>query len=273
MRRLRMLGLTVAMVALGLQSAVAAEAVAIPVQFDGPMMGGPGYGMPPDFDPDMGPGPEMGPGPYGPGPYGGYGPRRREARRASGPFRTYHGFRIDIGEAQGRIDVARALGDVEHQIDIVDRSGVSPSMLAKFRAVPIRISASPGTHSHYSGGSEVTLADLQSGDDRPILLHEYMHVLEWRTMPGRYRNPTIVHFFEEARARGLFPPQSYMMSNAAEYFAVTASCYLNGSVARDPYTRAAIRERQPDYYAYLEHLFGPRLQSAEGVGNGMVAAR
>ena len=159
--------------------------------------------------------------------------------------------------------MSRAIEEVEHQIDIVDRSGVGPSMLARFRAVPIRISASSGVHSHYSGGSEVVLADLQSGDDRPILLHEYMHVLEYRTMSGRFRNPTIMHYFEEARARGLFPAESYMMSNPAEFFAVTASCYLNGTVARDPYTRAAIRERQPDYYDYLSRLFGARLSSAE----------
>ncbi len=270
------MGLAAAVVALGFQTSMAAEAAPVLVQYDGPMMGGPGYGMPPDFDPEMGPGPGMEGGPYGPGrDRRGYAPRRRESRRASGPFKTYHGFRIDVGEAQGRSDVAQSLGDVEHQIDIVDRSGVSPSMLARFRAVPIRLSGSPGVHSHYSGGSEVTLADLQSGDDRPILLHEYMHVLEYRTMPGRFRNPTIVRFFNEARARGLFPAQSYMMSNAAEYFAVTASCYLHGTVARDPYTREAIRERQPDYYAYLARLFGPRVQSAERVGppGGRFAAR
>ncbi|MGI3901188.1 MAG: hypothetical protein ACRYGP_14110 [Janthinobacterium lividum] len=276
MRRLTIMGLAAAVVTLGLQMSMAAEASPILVQYDGPMMDGPGYGMPPGFDPDMGPGPGMEGGPYGPGPYGGgYGPRRRESRRSMGPFKTYHGFRIDVGEAQGRANVARALEDVEHQIDIVDRSGVSPSMLARFRAVPIRISESRGIHSHYSGGSEVVLGDLKSGDDRPILLHEYMHVLEYRTMPGRFHNPTIQHFFEEARARGLFPAEAYMMSNPAEFFAVTASCYLNGTVARDPYTRAAIRERQPDYYDYLMRLFGERLRSAEQTSppRAMVATR
>ena len=66
-----------------------------------------------------------------------------------------------------------------------------------------------------------------------------------------------------------------MMSNPAEFFAVTASCYLNGTVARDPYTREAIRERQPDYYAYLSRLFGSRFRSAErgSLPSAMIAAR
>lgn len=255
MRRLRQVGAAVLFAALG---SAAASAGVLSVQYGGPMMEEP-YGGPPGFGPGMGPGPD-GPG-YGMGPQ----------RRRTSPFRTYHGFRIDLADAQGVIDVGSALGEVEHQIDIVDRSGIGPSMLAMFRAVPIRVSPF-FAGGHYSGGPEVTLGSLQPGDDRPVLLHEYMHVLEYRSFPGRFRNPTVRGFYEEARAGNLFPAESYMMSNAAEFFAVTASCYLNGTVARDPYTRSAIRQRQPDYYAYLARLFGPRGDSASSAP-ATVAAR
>jgi hypothetical protein len=271
-------------------AAAMAGAGPIPVQFDGPMMdgpmmggpmmGGPGYGMGPGYGPEggpfMGPGPDMGLGDDGPDGGGFYrrAPRRQSRSAARGPYRTYHGFRIDLAEAQGRVELGHAIAEVEHQIDIVDRSGVGPTMLATFRAVPIRISVSfAGGGSHYSGGSEVTLGSLQSNDDRPVLLHEYMHVLEYRTFPGGFRNATVRRYFDEARARGLYPQGSYMMSNPAEFFAVTASCYLNGTVARDPYTRAAIRERQPDYYAYLQRLFGARSEAARDGGRvGVTAA-
>ena len=267
MRRLAMRGTAVAVAVLGWNAAAAVEAGPIPVQYDGPMMGAPGDGMPGDV------GPGMGPGYGGRGPSGGGMGQRRESHGPMGPFESYRGFRVDIGEAQGTIDVASAMGEVEHQIDIVDRSGVGASMLARFRAVPIRISASfAGGGSHYRGGSEVTLGSLQPGDDRPVLLHEYMHVLEYRTFPGGFRNPTVRRYYEEAQARGLYPAESYMMSNPAEFFAVTASCFLNGTVARDPYTRAAIRERQPDYYAYLSSVFGRRLDAAETAAPTTVAA-
>lgn len=276
MRRLIEVGTAICAVVLLVAPADAASddgARLVHAQYAGPPMDG---GMGPDFGPGlgfgMGPGPFTGPAPYGgPGPYGGF---RRSARRSTGPFRTYHGFRIDIGEAQGRIDVSSALAEVEHQIDIVDRSGVSPSLLARFRAVPIRIAVSfAGGGSHYNGGSEVSLGSLHPNDDRPVLLHEYMHVLEYRTFPGGFRNPTVRRFFDEALSQGLYPPDSYMMSNPAEFFAVTASCYLNGTVARDPYTRAAIRERQPDYYAYLSGLFGPRGDAVENAPPAAVVAR
>lgn len=254
MRRLRQVG---AAVLLAMMASASAGAGVVPVQYGGPMLDEP-YGGPPDV------GPGMGPGPYG--PEDGMGPPRRRM----GPFRTYHGFRIDVGEAQGVIDVGSALGEVEHQIDIVDRSGLSPSMLAMFRGVPIRVSPF-FAGGHYSGGPEVTLGSLRPGDDRPVLLHEYMHVLEWNRFPGRFRNPTVSRFYDEARARGLFPSDSYMMSNPWEFFAVTASCYLNGTVGRDPYTRSAIRQRQPDYYAYLAGLFGPRGDSASADPSAIAA--
>ena len=233
------MGAAAALASLAMAPAVAGV---LPIQYGGPTMGDPYGGTP-----DAGPG------------------RPAQARGPVGPFQSYRGFRVDLGEARGAIDVPSALAEIEHQIDIVDRAGVSPSMLAEFRAVPIRISASfAGGGGHYGGGSEVTLGSLQPNDDRPVLLHEYMHVLEYRSFPGGFHNATVGRFYDEARASGLYPAESYMMSNPAEFFAVTASCYLNGTVARDPYTRAAIRERQPDYYAYLTRVFGPRRDSAGG---------
>ncbi len=213
------------------------------VQYDG---AGGGYGPPPGYD-----------GGEGPGPYGDPRVVRRTGARATGSFTSYHGFKIDLTEAQGTIDVPSALAEVEHQIDIVDQAGLSRSMLHTFESFPIRITASfVGRGSHYSGGSEVYLGSLAANDDRPVLLHEYMHVLHFRRMPGGVRNPDIRRFYSEALARNLYPAGSYMLSNPAEFFAMTASCYLHGTVARPPYDRATIQAQQPDYYNYLAHLFG-----------------
>lgn len=180
---------------------------------------------------------------------------------AAGSMLTYHGFRIDLGNAQGNVDVKSAVRSVEHQIDIVDRAGLSPGMMATFRSVPIRINVTfmqNGGGSHYSGGSEVTLSSLSLDEKRPVLLHEYMHVLEYHDFPGGFQNPEVRAFYDEAQSRGLYPAESYMMSNPVEFFAMATSCYLNGSVAREPFTRDEIRQRQPDLYAYMARLFGPR---------------
>ena len=192
------------------------------------------------------------------GPGMGRAPRAEELG-ATGPFVTYRGFLIDTAEAQGNVDVASAVKAAEHQIDIVDKAGLSPAMMDAFRAVPIRIAVSfMQGGSHYNGGAEVSLGSLQVDSDKPILLHEYMHVLEYQQFPDGARNPTMMSFFADAQARGLYPASSYMMTNPGEYWAMTSSCYLNGTVAREPFTRDEIRERQPELYRFLQSIFGPR---------------
>ena len=234
--------------------AVPKEPGLINVQYPGPGFGGP-YEMG-----DPGPGQDF--------PGGGPGFRGRPGRGGdafpTGHYVVYHGFKIDVGAAQGRVDVSSALTALDHQIDIVDRSGLSASLLRTFRSVPIRISVTFTGGSHYQGGQEVVMSSLAATDDRPVLLHEYMHVMHYKRFPGGFHNPTIRHFYEEAMERNLYPAGSYMLTNPAEFFAMTASCYLNGTVARPPYDRATIRNQQPDYYAYLGQLFGRAGNASSG---------
>ncbi|HEX4767630.1 MAG TPA: hypothetical protein VH414_15290 [Lichenihabitans sp.] len=228
-------------------------------QYDGPGYYGP-YGPGGGYDE----GPFGGMPPGGPdGPYGnrpGYAaPRyRREPMRHGLRQRvTYHGFRIDLSQGAGSPNLASEVASVEHQIDIVDSVGLSMSDLQLFRSLPIRMTNGLRGGGHYSGGSYVTVGNLLTTDNRPVLLHEFMHVLQHRHMSGGFHNGDIRRFYVEALSNGLYQPGSYMLTNPGEYFAVTASCYLYGTVAREPFNRETIRERQPDYYAYLERLFGP----------------
>ncbi len=246
--------------------AVPTGAGPIDVQYPGPGFGGP-YGNE-TGDPGQGQGYPGG----GPGSRSGPGQRGGDAF-PTGHYVVYHGFKIDVGEAEGRVDVPSALTALDHQIDIVDRSGLSGSLLRTFRSVPIRISVTfTGGGGHYKGGQEVVMSSLAGKDDRPVLLHEYMHVMHYKRFPGGFQNPTIRHFYDEAMARNLYPAGSYMLTNPAEFFAMTASCYLNGTVARPPYERATIRDQQPDYYAYLGQLFGRAGNASSGDRTPVLAA-
>lgn len=229
---------------------------------DGPDGGPPPYAMP------DGPG-GYGQGGYGqdmgPGPYGGGGPYRRQMRADredgignSGPRKrvSYHGFKLEI-PANVNGGPERAVAAAEHQIDIVDRAGLSQADLQLFRSLPIKVTVGGLGGGHFRGGHEVAIGGMTANDNRPVLLHEYMHAYHYFRMPGGFQNPDIRRFYEEAVSRGLYEANSYMLSNPGEFFAMTASCYLNGTVARAPYSRDRIRESQPDYYAYLAHLFGP----------------
>ena len=210
-------------------------------QFDGPPGGDAfgGYGPPP-------------------GVYPGHGYERR-TRGAShrGAMISYHGFRLDLAASADSPNVANAVASAEHQVDIVDRAGLSEGMLRLFRGLPVRVTSSGfGGGGHFRGGREVEIGVAPVSDQRPILLHEYMHAYHLFRLPGGFRNRDILHFYNEAVSSGLYEQGSYMLSNPAEFFAMTASCYLNGSLAREPYNRDEIRTRQPDYYAYLGRLFG-----------------
>ncbi|UGY14430.1 hypothetical protein HAP48_0038725 [Bradyrhizobium septentrionale] len=47
------------------------------------------------------------------------------------------------------------------------------------------------------------------------------------------------------------------MKNQQEYFAVTASIFLaSKDSGHEPYTRAMLKEKMPDYYKYVVGLFG-----------------
>ncbi len=94
--------------------------------------------------------------------------------------------------------------------------------------------------------------------EKPVILHELMHAYHDRKVPNGFGNTDIQNLFQQARTSGQFPANSYMLSNVVEYFAMMASVYLHGSAARDPFTRQAIQEKQPDCYQWLAREFGPR---------------
>ena len=175
----------------------AAGAGPIAIQYAGPGFGGP-YGGPGADEMEGDPGQGRGVPGGGQGFRGGPGQQGRNAF-PTGRFVVYHGFKIDVGEAEGRVDLPSALKALDHQIDIVDRSGLSGSLLQTFRSVPIRISVTfTGSGGHYKGGQEVVMGSLAANDDRPVLLHEYMHVMHYKRFPGGFQNPTIRHFYDEA---------------------------------------------------------------------------
>jgi hypothetical protein len=91
----------------------------------------------------------------------------------------------------------------------------------------------------------------------PVMLHEFLHVYHARLMPHGFENKGIKDFYGEAKGKRLFDKDAYVMKNHKEFFAVTASIFLAGKDAvHEPYTRAKLKENQPDYFKYLVGVFG-----------------
>ncbi|WP_029082616.1 MULTISPECIES: hypothetical protein [unclassified Bradyrhizobium] len=67
-------------------------------------------------------------------------------------------------------------------------------------------------------------------------------------MPNGHENKGIKSFLGQAKSKELFAKEAYALKNQLEFFAVTASIFLAGKDSgHEPYTRATLKERMPDY--------------------------
>lgn len=167
---------------------------------------------------------------------------------ARAPF-DYHGFRFDTRAIAGSPDEDALLAGARRQVEIVEGVGLTPETLAFLRRFTIRLAEGAGGGRFGRDGVSIDLPPR--ADDRPILLHEMMHAYQNGRLPGGMRNAAMQRFFARAHTPGLWPQGSYMLSNEAEIFAMTASVELYGHAARPPFTRDALEAKQPEYAAWI----------------------
>jgi hypothetical protein len=165
----------------------------------------------------------------------------------------YRGYRVDLRRVAQRDDLAAIVKSIRHQIDLVESLDIKSSIKEFFRSIPIKIDPGLGEEGHYSAQG-LQIAARTDIHDRPILLHEYLHAFHQK-LPGGFQNREIITFYGRAKAGGFYPSGAYVLKNPLEFFAMTASAYLHGSVQRPPFSRAIVAARQPVYARYLEQLF------------------
>ena len=73
-------------------------------------------------------------------------------------------------------------------------------------------------------------------------------------LPNGVNNAVVLSQYKIGK--GIYPSDAYVVANEREFFAVTASVFLYGKETMEPFTRAKIREKQPEYYNYLVWMFG-----------------
>ena len=183
-----------------------------------------------------------------------FNPRVFAQGNSAGKF-AYRGFTADTTDAPNFAAIEASL---KHQIDIVADCGASPAILGFFRSQEIVLKPGQGDGGgHFSSRSKgVTVDAAVDAPEKPVLLHEFLHAYHFRVLPGALQNPDLLRFYNNARNGGLYPPDSYVLKNVQEFFAVTGSLYLWGNVDRPPHNRETLREKQPVYYKWLGELFG-----------------
>ena len=177
-------------------------------------------------------------------------PGLAHARQTGGRF-GYRSFTVNLEAApQNR---RAALGAyIREQIDLVESLRIRPDIKAWCRTITITVDPALNMPGRFATG-RLSLDDSVSPADNPVLLHELLHgYMSTRLRPtGEVRA-----FFEQARASRDWPAGAYMLTNIAEFFAMTASVALWGRAARPPSTREELRRKVPDYYAWLVNEFG-----------------
>jgi hypothetical protein len=168
---------------------------------------------------------------------------------------TYRGWSIDISSAKTDRDALMA--SLSKQIDLVESLPVKPEIKAWFRAIPLIIDP------NLLGGGFVkrgvlSLRDEAIPEERPVLLHELLHIYHAQKMPQGHRNPMILAFYNQAKTAG-YAPNSYMLSNPVECFATVVSTVLAGKAERPPFTRERVKQLQPDFHDWIVFEFGLKI--------------
>jgi hypothetical protein len=181
---------------------------------------------------------------------------------ASGPTKKieYQGVSIDVTSIQSLSNYDAVVDSLHRQIDIVDAAVPDREKNSFLKSIPMIYApgVAGGSDNATYGSGRVVLTTLMFSPEKPVILHELMHAYHDQKVPDGFSNAEILKLYEQAKASGNFPADSYMLSRVGEYFAMMSSVYLHGSAARDPFTRDAIKQKQPDFYAWMLKEFGPR---------------
>jgi hypothetical protein len=119
---------------------------------------------------------------------------------------TYRGWSMDLSPADpANLDALRL--SIQKQIDLVEGIRMREDIKSWFRATPLTIDP------NLKGGGfvlrgKLSLRDEAIPEERPVLLHELLHIYHAQRMPEGVRNKMILAWFREAKTAGYAPNAS-----------------------------------------------------------------
>lgn len=172
----------------------------------------------------------------------------------------YRGWRIDASHAAYAQPPMRTVRQVEAQIDLVERLGLRPDVLAVMRAQPVLADGAPGQPGQaavWLPGRGVLLHVRRLDPRKPILLYGALKAYGAQRLPGGLDNAQLSDLRRQAAGRRVWPSDALMLQSNDDFFALTGAAYLYGTITREPYTRADLRKTEPQCYQWLAGLFDP----------------
>lgn len=172
-----------------------------------------------------------------------------------------HGFTVEYGKV-GLKKLQRMQPSLEHQMDIVEQSGVPPATLEFFKTVPVVMVPKLDTGFGHAGRDEtgrqiVEMKAEKLPADRPILLHELLHAYHGVKLGP---TPMIRDSYRQALQSGIYNRyrKAHFLEAPNEYFAVIGSIFLYGKrIDQPPFDCALTAKYQPQFIQFLTEQFGP----------------
>jgi hypothetical protein len=176
----------------------------------------------------------------------------------------FHGFQVDqqLLDADQKASYAGApSASLQGQLGIVESVGLLPEQLAFFKQVRVVVDpalrGNPGVFTVRDGEGVVAVQPASFPDNKPILLHEFLHAYQYRVLT--LQNAAIRDGFDAAKRAGVYPAayqKAHFLENPKEYFAVTSTIYLFGKIQQPPFNCELLARNDPAYLAFLEKTFG-----------------
>lgn len=172
-----------------------------------------------------------------------------------------HGFTVEYGKV-GLDKLKRMQPTLEHQMDIVEQSGVPPQTLEFFKTIPVVMVKDLDTGFGHAGrdASQRQIVEIKAAKlpgDRPILLHELLHAYHGVKLGP---TPMILSSYRQAIASGVYKryAKAHFLDAPNEYFAVIGSIFLYGkTIDQPPFDCHLTAKYQPEFIEFLTQQFGP----------------
>jgi hypothetical protein len=169
---------------------------------------------------------------------------------------VYRGWHVDASKARRAQAPENTVRAIQAQIDIVERAGLKPQMLAFMRATPLSADPTPRRDAvGYSRARGVEIRVKRLDAKKPAVLSGLLRAYYDQQLATGGAHADIGRFRLQILARHVWPKTAMMLQGDEPFFAATATTYLYGATTREPYTRANLRQTEPGYYQWLAKLF------------------
>jgi len=183
------------------------------------------------------------------------------AEAGDGDSIEIRGFTVEYGQV-GLDKLQKMQASLEHQMGIVEQSGVPPATLDFFKGVPIVMVQDLSTGFGHANKDErgrqvVEIKAAKLPEDRPILLHELLHAYHGVKLGP---TPMIRDSYRQAVQSGVYKAyaKAHFLEAPNEYFAVIGSIFLYGKrIDQPPFDCSLTAKYQPQFIAFLTEQFGP----------------